>query len=472
MTSWATNPAKLRQYAMLLADAVVFVLALSSAVLLRAQLSGQSPGEIVARMGFTWPVVLMTIYLLSLFVFNLYDLSEPFRSVRGLVTITLAVLCASIVGASLLFFVVGPRGSRFVIGRTIFLVQAPLVLLGAFLWRHFFFNSLLFVSRRRRLALVGLDRSFDMFWAGLAWFPVKEFDFVGVLSEDGQVPEQWAQPDLIIPLNGRSLEDVVEEQAIDTLVCSINSGVTDDLMRQALALREKGIEVRDLPSFYSRLLGKIPVFSVNTSWVLQTIGHAQPRGLLANLQRFLEIIGASFLLLLCGPLLLLIVVAIKLDSRGPLLFRQERLGLQGRPFYVNKFRTMIEDAELVTGPVWAEADDPRVTRVGRILRKTRFDELPQLINVLKGQMGFVGFRPIRRYFADILSQEIPFYSLRFSIRPGLTGWPQVQHDYSASVDGQKEKFEYELFYLANRSPMLDLFILLKTVQTVLFGRGQ
>jgi lipopolysaccharide/colanic/teichoic acid biosynthesis glycosyltransferase len=152
------------------------------------------------------------------------------------------------------------------------------------------------------------------------------------------------------------------------------------------------------------------------------------------------------------------------------LFKQERLGLYQQPFIMYKFRTMIEDAEAQTGPMWTHMDDTRITHVGHILRKTGLDELPQLLNIIKGEMGFVGFRPIRKHFADILAQEIPHYHLRFILRPGVTGWSQVRYDYAGSKEGQLEKFQYELFYLQNASPLLDLFIIIKTLQKAILRR--
>jgi exopolysaccharide biosynthesis polyprenyl glycosylphosphotransferase len=472
MGYWTTNPAKLKQYLMLLADAVVIVFAYSVAVVVRAVLSEQSPMEIASRTGIAWPTGLLGLYLLSFFVFNLYDLNEKFRKDRGLITITLAVFVAAVVTASLLFFSVPSKEHRFAIGRTVFLTHIPMVWAGTFLWRSLYLNSLLIARHSRRLALLGHDRSFDQFVAGLEWFPVREYEFVGMVCE-GDIPSgEWTKPGLVICLRDQTLGDVVRHERIDCLVCSIDSGLSDLLLRQALALRRTGIEVYDLPSFYSHLFGKIPVFSINTSWVLQTVWHANRVRWFVNLGRLIEIIGAAFLLLVASPLLLLIAVAIKIDSAGPVFFVQERLGLYEVPFQVYKFRTMIQNAESETGPKWAEANDPRVTALGRLIRKTRLDEIPQLINILKGDMAFVGFRPIRRHFADILAEQIPFYSMRFAIKPGLTGWPQVQQEYSGSIEEHVEKFEYELFYLANRSFVLDLFILLKTIQVVIFGRGQ
>jgi exopolysaccharide biosynthesis polyprenyl glycosylphosphotransferase len=472
MIAFLTNPAKLKQYLMLLADAAAFVIAFAFAVAFRAIWRGGEPTDILLRMGVGWPGVVLVLHLLSFFVFNLYDLNVRFRRVRGLAIVTVAVLCSFGFSTSLLFFVVGSEGGRFVIGRTVLIAHVPVMIAGTVLWRSLFFNSLSLVKTKRKLALLGLDQAFGEFMAGLEWFPVKQFEFVGVLSENEPDSVEQLNGEAPIILDGQSLSEMVQNEHIDMLVCSINSGLPEHLLHQALTLRRQGIEVYDLPSFYSRLLGKIPVFSINTSWVLQTIGHSHMNGFALNLQRFVEIVGAGLLLLLTGPVFLLIAVAIKLNSEGSVFFTQERLGLYEKPFRLYKFRTMIKDAEAVTGPVWAEATDPRITKVGDFLRKTRLDELPQLINILRGDMSFVGFRPIRRHFADLLVQQIPFYSLRFSIKPGLTGWPQVHYDYAGSVEGQIEKFEYELFYLANRSPILDLFIMLKTIQVVIFGRGQ
>ncbi len=269
---------------------------------------------------------------------------------------------------------------------------------------------------------------------------------------------------------GERLERVMQEKAVDTIVYSVNDGLSDDFLAQILTMRFQGVEVCDMPRFYGQLVGKIPALAVNAAWLLNSV-NANPY-LSSPLKRILDLFLAIVGLVLSAPLLLLIALAIKLDSRGPVFFRQERLGLNGVPFTTIKFRTMVQDAEARSGPVWAREDDPRITKVGKFLRKSRLDELPQLINVLKGEMSFVGFRPIRQHFAQMLAQQIPFYSLRFTIRPGITGWPQVKYDYAGSEEGQLEKFQYELFYLQNASPLLDAYVILKTVQTVLFRGGQ
>lgn len=192
----------------------------------------------------------------------------------------------------------------------------------------------------------------------------------------------------------------------------------------------------------------------------------------SRLKRSLDVVLASAALVVLAPLYCLIALAIKLDSPGPVFFVQDRLGRCRVPFRCLKFRTMCEDAERQTGPVWATANDPRITRVGRFLRKSRMDELPQLINVLRGQMSIVGTRPIRDYFADQLAELIPFYDLRFLEKPGLTGWAQVKYRYSSSFTEQIEKFYYDYYYIRNRSIFLDLYIMLITVAVMVRMKGE
>jgi exopolysaccharide biosynthesis polyprenyl glycosylphosphotransferase len=269
---------------------------------------------------------------------------------------------------------------------------------------------------------------------------------------------------------GERLERVVQEKAVDTIVYSVNDGLSDDFLAQMLTMRFQGVEVCDMPRFYGQLVGKIPALAVNAAWLLNSV-NANPY-LSSPFKRLFDLFLAVIGMALSFPIFPLIAIAIKLDSKGPVLFRHQRMGLNLKPFTVLKFRTMIQDAEARFGPLWAQEDDPRITRVGRLLRKSRLDELPQLINVLKGEMSFVGFRPLRKHFADELSKVIPFYYLRFTIKPGLTGWPQVKYNYADSEEGHLEKFQYEMFYIQNASLFLDIYIVLKTVQTILFRWGQ
>jgi lipopolysaccharide/colanic/teichoic acid biosynthesis glycosyltransferase len=177
------------------------------------------------------------------------------------------------------------------------------------------------------------------------------------------------------------------------------------------------------------------------------------------------------MIIILSPLMLIIAGLIKIDSKGPVIFSQDRVGKNKKEFMMHKFRSMVNDAEKLTGPVWAGEDDPRITKMGRFIRKYRIDELPQLWNVLKGEMSLVGPRPERKHFTDSLEKDIPFYAQRFLVKPGLTGWAQISFDYAATVEDSMEKLNYELFYIKNMTTTLDLFILIRTVKIVLFGRG-
>jgi sugar transferase (PEP-CTERM system associated) len=232
----------------------------------------------------------------------------------------------------------------------------------------------------------------------------------------------------------------------------------------------RGIRVEEWPSFYEKQTGKILVTGMRPSWLIFSDGFVKTR-FTRMVKRAVDIALALVGLALTAPVMALVALVVKLDSRGPVLFRQERVGQHGRIFVLKKFRSMRENAEEHGRAVWATRNDPRVTRVGWFLRRSRLDELPQLVNVLAGDMSFIGPRPERPEFVRLLQQRIPFYMERQSVKPGLTGWAQVRHHYAASVDDTVEKLQYDLYYIKNLSLFLDLLILVSTIQVVLFGRG-
>jgi exopolysaccharide biosynthesis polyprenyl glycosylphosphotransferase len=218
------------------------------------------------------------------------------------------------------------------------------------------------------------------------------------------------------------------------------------------------------------LTGKIMVEFINPSWLIFSSGF-QKSPMRRFVKRLTDIAFSVVLLLLLLPLLLLTAVMIRLDSPGPVIFSQERVGERRRIYRMHKFRSMIQNAEKLSGPVWALENDPRITRVGRIMRRLRIDELPQLWNVLKGKMSIVGPRPERDVFVQELEKTVPYYRERFSVKPGITGWAQVNYGYGASVADAIEKLNYDLFYIKNMSTMMDLLIVLRTIRILLFGRG-
>jgi len=241
-------------------------------------------------------------------------------------------------------------------------------------------------------------------------------------------------------------------------------------MQELLQLRLDGVKVEDATSWLEKMSGRIEVDNLYPSWLVFAEGFRFSPGFML-LRRLLSLLVSLTCLLLISPVIPFVILAIKLDSEGPVLYKQKRVGLIGTHFFVYKFRTMRQDAEASTGPTWAGQRDPRITRVGRFLRSSRLDEIPQLWNVLRGDMGFVGPRPERPEFVDWLTQEIPYYPVRHVTRPGLTGWAQINYKYGNTVEDAKQKLQYDLFYLKNMSVGLDLLIMFQTVKTVILGRG-
>jgi sugar transferase (PEP-CTERM system associated) len=242
-------------------------------------------------------------------------------------------------------------------------------------------------------------------------------------------------------------------------------------MEDLLRCRLGGIRVEDAPSFFERLTGKILVSDLRPSWLVFSPGFSKPR-LLSSSKRAVEALVSALLLVATLPLLVVLGLLVRLESRGPALYRQSRVGRRGALFTLVKLRTMREDAETASGPVWTDPEkDPRVTRLGRFLRKFRLDELPQLWNVLKGEMSFVGPRPERPHFVQTLRLVIPYYDERHAVRPGITGWAQVKFGYGSTIEDSERKLQFDLYYVKNMSLLLDLVIVLETFKVMLLGRG-
>jgi sugar transferase (PEP-CTERM system associated) len=241
-------------------------------------------------------------------------------------------------------------------------------------------------------------------------------------------------------------------------------------VRELLQLRLNGIKVEEAASWLEKMSGRIEVEQLYPSWLIFTEGFRFSAGFMI-VRRLLSILVSALLLLLVLPIIPFVILAIKLDSPGPVLYRQKRMGRGGVIFYCYKFRTMRRDAEADTGPTWADNDDPRITRIGKALRISRLDEIPQVWCVLKGDMAFVGPRPERPEFVEWLTKEIPYYPVRHAVRPGITGWAQIRYKYGNTLEDAKEKLQYDLFYIKNASIGLDLLIMFQTIKIVMLGRG-
>ena len=294
-------------------------------------------------------------------------------------------------------------------------------------------------------------------------------DLVGYYASPNEAVAEVSAWGILSP--NTSLTDIVMEQQVDEIVVALAERRGGSMpLRELLDCKLQGVRVVDMATHFEKTLGQIRLDSVSAGWLIFGDGFSQ--GLLRTVvKRLFDLVCAIVLLVLASPVILLTGILILLESGGPILYLQERVGLNGRLFNVVKFRSMRTDAEQDGQPRWATAKDDRVTRLGRIIRKLRIDELPQLFSVLNGDMSLVGPRPERPYFVDKLTHEIPYFAVRQSVKPGVTGWAQVRYHYGASVEDAAEKLQYDLYYVKNHTLFLDLIILFETVGVVLTARG-
>ncbi len=330
-------------------------------------------------------------------------------------------------------------------------------------------------SKRSRWLVVGTNDNLGPFIKDLSNSQLA--GLFSCLTPDGQplIIDEKAKgpPGLSFEHKGfwRDLLRLANEPWSGIIVCAGNN-LPEDLVEIMMEIRLRGVRVIDLADFYEQTWFKVPVFYLQRSWFAMAQGFQllhNPIGL--RFKRIFDVAGALLLLILSSPLLLIAAILVKLESPGPLIFKQTRVGENGKLFTVYKIRSMRADAEK-DGAQWAKVGDSRVTRIGAFIRATRIDELPQLFNVLRGEMSFIGPRPERPEFTGTLEQEIPFYNLRHILRPGVTGWAQVMYPYGANVEDAQQKLQFELYYIKNYSLLLDAAIVLKTIRVVLFGKGR
>jgi len=264
---------------------------------------------------------------------------------------------------------------------------------------------------------------------------------------------------------------MAEKKQATMILLLPDAPIDADIARELLLAKLRGAMVVDIRSFYEHMVNRLPLSQITEEWLLQEEGFSlNTHGSLQRIKRAMDLFVALGLLVLTTPIMLITALAIIIESRGPLIYRQKRIGLHDKEFYVHKFRSMRVDAEK-NGAVWAKKNDDRVTRVGRFIRKVRIDELPQLWDVFKGNMSLIGPRPERPEFVCKLKELIPFYALRHSVKPGVTGWAQVCYPYGASEEDARRKLEYDLYYIKNMSLILDFKIILKTIGVILFPSG-
>ena len=322
---------------------------------------------------------------------------------------------------------------------------------------------------RRNALIVGFNKNANEIHDEIINHPALGIDVVGYITIDEE-NFQKKYKNINVIGNVADIPQKIDELHIQEIIIVLMKYSEDLLIEIIGKCENKNVGLKIAPDLYNILSGQartaqlygFPLIDINPQ--LMPVWEAK-------VKRFLDLIFAFIILLFTSPVMLLTSLAIKFDSKGPVLFKQERCGLNGKYFSIYKFRSMKQDAEKLTGPVWSTKDDPRITRVGKFVRKVRIDELPQMINILKGEMSLVGPRPERPFFVEKLSQEIPYYKRRLKVRPGITGWAQVKHKYDESVEDVKEKLKYDLFYIENMSLRMDFKIMFRTVFVMLFGKG-
>lgn len=348
------------------------------------------------------------------------------------------------------------------------LLYAVLLALGLVFIAHLLFDRTLGSEglKRRVMVLGAGPRAARL--AALAETQGASFAIAGcVAMNDGPV----AVPSAVNRDAIANLTDHVVRLGVGEVVLALEERRNALPLSDLLRIKTTGVFVNDISSFLERETGRVDLDSLNPSWLIFSDGFSGGRRISAGGKRLFDIVVSATILIIFAPLILLAALIVKLESKGPAFFRQRRVGLYGEPFEILKLRSMRQDAEVGGKAVWAQKDDPRVTRVGAIIRKLRIDELPQAWTVLKGEMSFVGPRPERPQFVADLEARLPFYAERHVVKPGITGWAQINFPYGASVEDARQKLEYDLYYAKNYTPFLDLLILLQTVRVVLWPEG-
>ena len=355
------------------------------------------------------------------------------------------------------------------LGRGVFAITLGAALTGIILARTLYFKWSNLEALKRRVLVLGTGSRAAKIEAMLKANPgAHRLHIVGYLPLQGT--HHYVEHARVL-LNGETIIDAVEKHNIDEIVIAVRDRRSGGLpVEELLACKLRGVKVIELSTFFERENGQLQLESLNASWMIFSEGFQL--GLVRDtVKRSFDLTASVVLLTLTLPLMLITALAIYFNSGGPILYRQERVGAHGKAFTILKFRSMTTDAERDGTPQWAQQNDDRTTRIGRIIRKLRIDELPQVFNVFMGDMSFVGPRPERPFFVETLAKEIPYYESRHSVKPGITGWAQVRYAYGASVEDAVEKLQYDLYYVKNHSLFLDLMILFQTGQVVLLGKG-
>ena len=402
-----------------------------------------------------WPfTIVYFIWLVVFYINGLYSITTTRNDFKFFTSLFQAMLANASLGA--VFFYLTPFVS--ISPKTNFVISLVLGFALVALWRQLFNIFIGAKGRRMKTLLIGESSQIDELTSFLDNHPQLGYKVAKTIS-----------PTEVLNNSDFDLKKLIEQHQIKVVAAENIALRSQTMVDQLFKIIPLKLKVLDLANFAEEVSGKIPISSIGQVWFLENLNLSSQNSY-EIAKRVFDIITSILLLILLSWLIPLIALAIWLNMGSPVIFKQKRTGLLGQPFLAMKFRSMVKEAEK-SGPQWAQKNDPRVTRLGSILRKTRLDEIPQLLNIIRGEMSFVGPRPERPVFVETLRQKIPFYNERHLVKPGLTGWAQISFPYGASEADALEKLQYDLYYIKNRSLIFDLAIILKTIKTVLSLEG-
>lgn len=423
--------------------------------------------ELLLNVEVPWWFYLLPI-LWSLLLIELYDLHKAANAKRTLRGIALAVFIGVLAYATIFLFYRNPNELPRV-GVGAFLIYSAALTL---LWRLLYLRIYATQGLMRRALVVGAGKAGQTLLKAYHQIHPTPFQIIGFVDDDPQKIGQEIE-DIPVLGNSQQLPELLEKYRISEVIVAITGEMRGETFQTLLDIQEQGIDVIRMPTVYEELLGRVPVQHLESDWLIRSfVDEARVSGFYELAKRLLDILGGLVGMLICLLLAPFISLAIYLESGRPILFAQARAGRGGKPFTMYKFRTMVTDAEADGQPRLAEANDPRVTRVGAFLRRTRLDEFPQFFNILRGEMSLVGPRAERPELVAKFQRQIPFYRARLLAKPGLTGWAQINYGYASTVEETMMKLEYDLYYIKHRSLLMDLVILLRTVGTIFGLKGR
>ena len=415
-----------------------------------------------------WFYFLPLIWLILMAeLYDVHRAADWRQTVRG---VAMAALLGLVLYLALYFYYVDPPRSLLPRrGVASFLVTVFFLTL---LWRRVYIWVFTAKQFMRRILLVGGGSTGQMFLNVCAALPTPPFIIAGIIDDDHRKLGTFVEGAQVIGTSDQMAELIAENQ-VSEIIVAISGELQPGMFQALVDVHESGVEVIQMPTAYEELLGRVPILALEANWILRSfLEESRVSGFYLLFKRLLDILGGLVGMLIFLLVLPFVALATILDDGWPIFYSQTRSGRAGQPYQIIKFRTMRRDAEADGKPRWAREDDERATRVGRFLRKTHIDELPQFLNVLRGEMSLVGPRAERPELVDYFATNIPFYRARLLVKPGITGWAQVNFGYAASIEETRVKLEYDLYYIKSRSLVNDLMILLRTPPTVLGFRGR